>query len=82
MTIVMGRILEHNETAVLIEGYGVYEDWYDEANEDCRKWVAKRHIEAINDEQIEEMSEYTRLQLTGQVLEISLPDHIADKIIN
>lgn len=81
MTIVMGRILAQREKSILVEAYGVYEDYYDESNTDNQGWIPKREVKTINDEYVEG-DDFTKFQLTGQILEILVKDSIADKLLN
>jgi len=74
----MGRILEETENKLLIEAYGVYEDWYDLPNEDLRKWVKKSCIITVNDEYTEDFSKWVNSE---EPLEIALPQSQAKRLL-
>ena len=82
MIIVMARICEEDEQKILIEPYGTYDDWYDETNEDLRKWVKKSQVQTINDEYAEEWDDWTQWIETEDPIEIAVSHRLAERLLS
>ena len=82
MIIVMVRILEEDEQKILVEPYGVYDDWYDEENEDLRKWIKKSQVQAINDSETDEWGDWSEYVKTEDPIEISVSHRLAERLLS
>jgi len=78
MIIIMARLLKEDEEKVLVEPYGTYDNWYDESNEDLQRWINKSQIQTINDEYVEEWSDWIE---TEEVVEIAVSHRLGERLL-
>jgi len=79
MIIIVARLLEEDEEKVLVEPYGTYDDWYDEENEDLHRWIKKSQIQTINDEYVEDWSDWIN---TEEAIEIAVSHRLAERLLS
>jgi hypothetical protein len=82
MIIVMARIVKEDEQKILIEPYGTYDDWYDDENDDLRKWVKKSQIQTINDEYTDEWGDWSKWLSTEDPIEIAVSHRLAERLLS
>ena len=82
MIIVMARVLKEDEQKVLVESYGTYDDWYDEANEDLHKWIKKSQVQTINDEYVDEWEDWSKWVNTEDALELAVSHRLGERLLS
>jgi hypothetical protein len=82
MIIVIVRIVEEDEQKVLVEPYGTYDDWYDDENEDLRKWIKKSQIQTINDAYTDEWGDWSEFIGTEDPIEIAVSHRLAERLLS
>ena len=82
MVILMVRLVAQDEQKVLVEPYGVYEDWYDDPNDELHKWVKKAQIQTINDEYVDEWDDWSEWINTEEALEIAVSHRLGERLLS